>query len=132
MRVLVRRRNEVTDQPIELYERCQSVWNSIRFTVMSELDGRRNSFVAGLLLLLLRGVLLWAVVPLAVCVWPFTYMRLRRVRIGFGQFLGWVDLNLMASLSQIVLRPLFRDPVSWVAWKEMPRVTHRVGWLDPA
>jgi hypothetical protein len=100
---------------------------------MIELDGgRRNSFIAGLLLLLVRGVLLWVVIPIAICAWPFVYPRLRKKGVGFGQFLGWVDLNLMASLSQTVLRPLFRAPVEWVAWREMPEVTHRVAWNDPA
>lgn len=93
---------------------------------------RRNSVVAGLLLLLLRGILLWVVVPLSVCVWPFVYIPLRRSRVRLGQFLGWVDLNLMAALSQIVLRPLFRDPVPWVAWGEMAGVTHRVRLIDAA
>lgn len=100
---------------------------------MSEITSRRkNSIVAGLLLLLVRGVLLWAVIPLAICVWLFAYLRLRRAGVGLGQFLGWVDLNLMASLSQIALRPLFRDPVPWVGWREMPGVTHRLRLIDPA
>jgi hypothetical protein len=87
--------------------------------------------MAGLLLLFLRGILLWAIVPLAMCMWPFTYPSLRRSGVGIGQFLGWVDLNLMASLSQIVLRPLFRGPVPWVRWPEMPHVTHRLRFIDP-
>ncbi|HEY2640706.1 MAG TPA: hypothetical protein VGI66_12590 [Streptosporangiaceae bacterium] len=100
---------------------------------MSETDGGpRNPFIAGLLLLLVRGVLLWAVIPVAMCLWPFAYPGLRKHGVRFGEFLGWVDLNLMASLSQIVLRPLFRDPLPWVAWREMPHVTHRVRWIDPA
>lgn len=93
---------------------------------------RRNSPIAGLLLLLMRGILLWAVVPLAICVWPFAYPGLRRKGIGLGQYLGWVDVNLMASLSQVVLRPLFRSPVPWVAWREMSQVTHRLRLIDPA
>ena len=100
---------------------------------MSEMDAARsNSFLAGLLLLLLRGVLLWAVVPLAMCMWPFAYPSLQRSGVGLGQFLGWVDLNLMACLSQIVLRPLFREPVPWVGWREMPHVTHRLQFIDAA
>ena len=92
--------------------------------------GWNNSVIAGLLLLTLRGVLLWAVVPLAICSWPFAYLGLRRSGVRFGQFLGWVDLNLAASLSQIILRPVFRDPLPWVAWREMPHVTHRVQFID--
>lgn len=52
--------------------------------------------------------------------------------VGLRQFLGWVDLNLMAFLSRIVLRPLFRDPVPWIGWREMAHVTHRVRFIDGA
>ncbi len=93
---------------------------------------RSNSVIGGLLLLLLRGILLWLTVPLAICAWPFAYVTLSRSGVKFGQFLGWVDLNLMAFLSRIVLRLLFRDPLPWVPWREMSRVTHRLRFIDAA
>lgn len=99
---------------------------------MSESMQRRNPAVAGLLLLLLRGVLLWLVVPVATCTWPVTFVWFRRPRITLGQFLGWSDLNLMALLSRVVLRPFFRAPLPWIPWHAMPHVTHRLRFIDPA
>lgn len=87
--------------------------------------------LAGITLLLLRGILLWLVVPITVLVWVPTSLRLHRRGVTLGQFLGWVDLNLIALLAHTLLRPLFRDPPPWVPVVEMPGVTHRVGLLDP-
>jgi hypothetical protein len=87
--------------------------------------------VAGLALLVVRGALLWVVVPLAVLVWFLSFAWLWHRDVTFGQFLGWIDLNLMALLSRSILRPLFRVPPSWAPASQMSRVTHRVLWTDP-
>jgi hypothetical protein len=86
---------------------------------------------AGITLLLLRGVLLWLVVPVAICLWMIlhTFGGHRRVRLG--QFLGWVDLNLTAGLQRTALRPLFGTGAGWTPWSEVGNVTHRVRLLDP-
>ena len=92
-----------------------------------------SSATAALRLLLVRGVLLWLVVPIAVVVWLVGGLLLFRPRgISLARFLGWVDLNLVACLQRSVLRPVFRARVSWVHPREMPNVTHRVRPLDPA
>jgi hypothetical protein len=83
-------------------------------------------------LLLVRGVLLWAVVPAAFCVWMIVSLRPGRRRVGVGRFVGWVDLNLIAFLERGVLRPLFPTRAEWVGWSGMATVTHRVRLLDPA
>jgi len=57
---------------------------------------QRNPVVGGLLVLLVRGVLLWLVVPLAALVWLFVAIPLRRSGVRFLQYLGWVDLNLLS------------------------------------
>jgi hypothetical protein len=88
--------------------------------------------VGGTLLLGVRGVLLWALVPLATCVWLLIAPWLRRRGVGLGGFLGWVDLNFVALLARSVLRPLFADPPRWIGFREMAQVTHRIGWTDPA
>ena len=78
----------------------------------------------------MRGVLLWVVIPLAFCAWIPAAFWLRPRGIGFGQFLGWADLNLVALLGRVILRPLFHSPPPWVPAREMPQVTHRVTALD--
>jgi hypothetical protein len=98
----------------------------------TESNPRRVPIIAGLALLCLRGVLLWIVIPLAALAWLPAAVRLRRRGVKLGQFLGWVDLNLVAFLERTILRPLFRSPVKWTSMRAMPEVTHRVGALDLA
>lgn len=91
----------------------------------------RNSIVGGLLILLARGILLWLVVPIASPVWVFLAIRLRRNGITFVQYLGWVDLNLIALLQRIVFRPLVRWPTPYVPSTAMPSVKHRLRLNGP-
>jgi hypothetical protein len=62
-------------------------------------------------LLVLRGVLLWLAVPLALVPWPAAWPFLRRRSVPFAQFLGWVYLNLVAGIERCVLRPLIHSPL---------------------
>lgn len=94
-----------------------------------ELGSRRTSALAGLTLLAVRGVLLWVVVPVATLCWLPASFWLRRRGVHFGQFLGWVDINLVACLERTALRPLFLAPVAWVPLRSMPQVSHRVDVL---
>jgi hypothetical protein len=86
---------------------------------------------AGVTLLLLRGVLLWVLIPVATCVWMIIRTVGRHRQLGLGQFLGWADLNLAAGLQRTALRPLFASPARWTAWSEVGNVTHRVRLFDP-
>jgi len=86
--------------------------------------------VAGLSLLVVRGLLLWIAIPLGVAGWLVLQPWLR-VRITLGQFLGWIDINLLAGLERSVLRPLFRHPLPWIRVRDIGRVRHRIGKLDP-
>lgn len=92
---------------------------------------RLNSAVGGLLVLFARGLLLWVVVPVAACGWVFVASRLRQRGVTFGQFLGWVDLNLIATLQRTIFRPFVRQPAERVPVVEMHRVTHRLRVIDP-
>jgi hypothetical protein len=84
--------------------------------------------IAGIVLLLVRGILLWIAVPLGTIAWLVTLARIRR---PLGQFLGWVDANLIALLERTILRPLFPSPTQeWVAARDMRGVSHRIGALD--
>lgn len=79
------------------------------------------------LMLLLRGFLLWVVIPVAAVSWvvlgPITTAPL-------GACIGWFDLNLMALLTRILLRPLVRHSrFPWVPLGKMRNTDHRVGFL---
>ena len=78
-----------------------------------------------------RGVLLWVVVPVASLVWLLAALRLRRRGVSFGQYLGWIDVNLIAILQRTLFRPVVRSPARFVSSLEMPSVTHRLRAVDP-
>ena len=98
----------------------------------TETDDRPNGWLGGLLVLLTRGFLLWLEVPVAVLAWVFVGPLLRRRDVRFGQFLGWLDLNVAVALQRGPFRPLVRRPAAFVPVREMPSVTHRVRFTDPA
>jgi hypothetical protein len=99
---------------------------------MSEM--RRNpklSIPVGVTLLVLRGLLLWLVVPVGLLCWvPLLPLLLRR-GIKLGAFLGWLDLNLVAFLERTLLRAVVSDPEAWTPVREMAHVTHRIRLVDP-
>jgi hypothetical protein len=86
----------------------------------------RVSGIPAVILLVVRGALLWVVIP-AATVWWLLAMLARGIRrrryVGLGQTIGWADLNLLA-----VLR-LGRSP--FVSWSKVPMVNHRVSLIDP-
>lgn len=85
-----------------------------------------NEFVQ-LLILVIRGVLLWILVPLAVISWIVLFWI---TKASLGACLGWFDLNLNALLQRVVLRPLIRNPpASWVALSKMISTEHRIAFL---
>ena len=92
----------------------------------------RLPIFTGLVLLGIRGVALWLVVPVSLFAWPCLWPILRRRNIQLSQFLGWVDLNLISAIEHSVLRPLIGVPIPWTSTRELPNVTHRIGISDPA
>jgi hypothetical protein len=92
----------------------------------------RLTIFTGLILLGIRGVALWLVVPVSLIAWPCLWPILRRRNIQLSQFLGWVDLNLISAIEHSVLRPLIEVPLPWTSTHELPNVTHRIGISDPA
>lgn len=95
-------------------------------------ESPRMSVGAGFVLLMLRGVLLWIVVPIGILAWLFLGVILPRRGVTMGQFLGWLDLNLIAVIERTVLRRWVRSPLPWTPAADLPKVTHRVRALDPA
>ena len=77
-----------------------------------------------LVLLTLRGLMLWLVIPFGFVAWLAYYSWARPASLG--QCLGWFDLNLVAFLQRVVLKSFIPDPTaSWVPSKKMSTVTHR-------
>lgn len=92
------------------------------------MSSRTISPVGGLLLLVIRGALLWFLVPVGFAAWLLTVLWTRRPP---GQFLGWLDWNFVVLLQRTVLRPFFPIPtVNWVSARGMSTVEHRIGVLD--
>lgn len=83
-------------------------------------------------LLVVRGLLLWIVIPVGFIAWLLFGWVLG---VGPGQFLGWVDLNLIAALQRVLVhsvngeRPMPR--VDFVPIGKLRSVRHRVSVLDP-
>lgn len=87
--------------------------------------------LAWLVLLGIRGVLLWLVVPLSFLVWLIGGFWLWSDRAPLGRFMGWIDSNLVFSLERTILRPVFPEPThKWVPFASVSTVTHRIGHLD--
>jgi hypothetical protein len=92
---------------------------------------QRNSIAGGVVVLVLRGVLLWLVVPIAVLAWPIVRSRLRKSGVSLGQYLGWIDLNLVACLQRLATPILVRHPIAWTPRANLAQVTHRLRATDP-
>ena len=80
-----------------------------------------------LLTLVLRGILLWIVVPIAVTSWVFVAWW---TKASLGACIGWFSLNLMAFLQHILLRPITRGPrAPWVGLRGMQSTEQRISFL---
>ena len=91
----------------------------------------KSGFFSGFVLLTVRGVLLWVVLPLGCAAWVLVAPWLHKRGIKFGQFLGWIDINLIVLVQRSLLRPFYRKPAPlWVPATEMSGVEHRVGMVD--
>jgi len=89
--------------------------------------------IAWFVLLAVRGLLLWLVVPLALLLWllltPIRALR-HRSFASPSKVIGWADLNLIAVVGQILIRP-FGRPIGLTPWSDMSLVDHRVSVIDP-
>ena len=93
---------------------------------------QRNSIAGGLLVVVLRGLFLWLVVPIAVLAWSVVRARQRTSGVSLGQYLGWIDLNLIAGLQRLATPMLIRHPIAWTPRADLATVTHRLRATDPA
>ena len=93
--------------------------------------GSKSGFFCGIVLLTLRGVLLWLVLPLGCVAWLFVAPWLHKRDVKIGQFLGWIDHNVIALIQRSLLRPFYRDAAQpWLSTRNMSSVEHRVGMGD--
>jgi hypothetical protein len=75
---------------------------------------------AGLvLLILIRSVLLWILVPVAFVVWVFGGPWLWR-KGPTNKFVRWADYNTTVTLMRTILRPLTKPPYS--SWAPLSQV----------
>jgi len=86
-----------------------------------------RSPVAFLIWLLLRGLYLWVLVPVGAIAGLLLYGSLRRQEATLGQFIGWLDLIVMAAVFHSILRPFgHAKDIPWIPWSEVRTVSHRV------
>lgn len=87
--------------------------------------------VAGLVLLTIRGLLLWFVAPMSFLAWLALSPWMRKRHVTAGQFVGWVDNNMTVFVQRGLLRPLFsRTTTQWIPARDLGRMTHRVRGND--
>lgn len=83
-------------------------------------------------LLVVRGLLLWIVIPVGFVVWLLFGWILGA---GPGQFLGWVDVNLIAALQRVLVHRINGEwpmpRVAFVPIGMLRSVRHRVHVFDP-
>ncbi len=88
--------------------------------------------IGGVLLLLVRSLLLWIVVPIGFIAWATTCPWQIKRKVSLGQFIGWIDSNMVIAIERSVLRPFFTAPTHrWVPIKDRDKVKNRIGLLDP-
>ena len=92
----------------------------------------RFPLFTALALLLIRGVLLWVVIPIGLIWWVVGLPAWHQRGVRLRQFIGWLDLNLVAFIQRTVLRPLVRHPLVWVPVADIKNVRHFVRLSDPA
>ena len=85
--------------------------------------------LSALALLLVRGILLWIIIPIGFALWLLALSW--TVRPGLGEFLGWLDLNLIAALHRAMVRPLNGSRAEFVPARLIQTVTHRIHVVDP-
>jgi hypothetical protein len=88
-------------------------------------------FIRALVLLWVRGVLLWIVVPAATALWFVLWPVWHRRHVSIGALLGWADLGLTALLARAVA-PSVVAGLELPPLKDASSVTHRIGFFDAA
>jgi hypothetical protein len=85
-----------------------------------------NSLLGNLVLLAVHHAFLWMIAIVATLVWMVTFSWMLRHGATLGRFLRWIDLNYIAFLERVVLRPFFAAPIPWVPINRISSVRHRI------
>jgi hypothetical protein len=94
-------------------------------------SSRNMGWCSGLVLLFLRSLLLWFVIPLGFIVWIFVFPLLHDRGVALIQFLSWLDNNLIVLIQRGLLRPFGRyNGPNWIPAGRMSEVKHRLKWND--
>jgi hypothetical protein len=107
-------------------------WDNYLNAGRPALDSPLSGQISGLLVLIVRSFLLWVVIPLGFIAWGFFLPWLLKRGASLGQFLGWVDLNVVAMLQRVMAVRVVDGRVHpWLRAKEISNVTHRIKWNAP-
>lgn len=88
--------------------------------------------IGGLILLVVRGILLWISVPVTTIIWVLGSPWFVPRGATLGRFLGWIDIGVVVAMQSSILRPFYAKPtVVWVPFSDIATVTHRIGIVDP-
>lgn len=89
--------------------------------------------IALFVLLLIRGWLLWLVIPATFLGWlvmsPIRLI-LRKPFITPGKLISWADMNLTAAIGWVLVRP-FGPRGDFTPWSKVLSVEHRVSIIAP-
>ena len=91
----------------------------------------REGALGAVLLISIRAILLWFVVPLGLLAsLIFNSWRMKQ-GVSVKQFLGWIDINFILVLERSGLQPFFSKRTQpWTALKNASKVEHRIGVFD--
>jgi hypothetical protein len=90
-------------------------------------DRRPLEPLPAFLMLMARTLLLWLLVPLGFLGWVLASPWFLRKHVSLGQFLGWLDLNLVAALQRCPLRSLVAEPrPEWAPPSKIAQTEHRI------
>lgn len=78
---------------------------------------------------LLRGLIIWILVPLEALVWTFGCYWFLKQRVGLGRFLGWMDANLWVLLLGISFATVDGEQLKEIPYRDIQTVTHRLGGM---
>lgn len=83
-------------------------------------------------LLMVRGLLLWILMPVGLTVWLLVGWI---VDVRLGAVFGWLDLNLIAALQRVLVLQRSGDEstayAKFVPLRSLPSVEHRISLLAP-